>query len=129
MNPFRHIRSFFRKPPGIPLGVQVPAESAEHAVDFSHRWADKLDHYAAVRMEELGIPSQRIGSSDHDHGIASFAFNPYERDGGGISTGGRINLDSVRTQSRFADREIRQESREAMGEFALPRPAGCPHRP
>ena len=94
MNPFRHIRSFFRKPPGIPLGVQVPAESAEHAVDFSHRWADKLDHYAAVRMEELGIPSQRIGSSDHDHGIAWCAFNPYERDGGGISTGGRINLDS-----------------------------------
>ncbi len=41
-------------------------------------------------MEELGIPLERIGSSDHDHGIAWAAFNPQERDGGGISPGGRI---------------------------------------
>jgi hypothetical protein len=45
-------------------------------------------------MQELGIPLERIGSSDHDHGIEGAAFNPYERDGGGWSPSGRINLDS-----------------------------------
>jgi hypothetical protein len=45
-------------------------------------------------MEELGIPGDRIGSNDRLHGLEGRAFNPYERDGGGISTGGRINIDS-----------------------------------
>ena len=86
-NPFK---SFFRrKPVGIPLGISVPVDPAEHASEFSHRWADKLDEFAAVRMEEFGIPKDRIGSSDHDHGIAWAAFNPYEGHAGGISPGGR----------------------------------------
>ena len=72
----------------------IPADPAEHAVDFAKRYAEKLDRFAAERMEELGIPLERIGSLDHDHGIAWAAFNPHERDGGGISPGGRINLDS-----------------------------------
>ena len=93
-NPFRHLFNRFRKLIGFPLGQHVPADPAEHAEDFAHRWADKLDEFAAVHMEELGIPKDRIGPSDHDHGIAWCAFNPYEDTGGGISAGGPINVDS-----------------------------------
>lgn len=90
----RRILGFFGKPPGLPLGVHVPADPAEHAVQFALTWRDELDAYAVVRMEQLGIPADRIGSSDHRHGIAWCAFNPYENSGGGVSTGGRINVDS-----------------------------------
>ena len=45
-------------------------------------------------MEDLGIPKDRIGSSDHDHGIGWCAFNPYEDTGGGVGTEGQINVDS-----------------------------------
>ena len=87
-------KGLFRASVGFTLGVHIPAEPADHAEDFAHRYAEPLDWLAAIRMEELGIPSERIGSSDHRHGLAGRAFNPYERDGGGISPGGRINLDS-----------------------------------
>jgi hypothetical protein len=82
-NPFKR-----RKPIGFPLGEHVPADSADHAEDFSHRYAERLDWLAGIRMEKLGIPDNRIGSSDHDHRIDWCAFNPFERDGGGIATGG-----------------------------------------
>jgi hypothetical protein len=94
MRIIRRFLDLFRKPPGFQLGVHVPADPAEHAVQFALSWQDRLDRYAAVRMEELGITSDRIGSSDHRHGIAWCAFNPYENSGGGVSTGGRINVDS-----------------------------------
>jgi hypothetical protein len=91
MNPFRR---FLRKPAGIPLGVNVPADPADHAEDFAHRYADKLDWLAGIHMEEHGIPNDRIGSNDHDNGLIGVAFDPYERDGGGVSRAGQINLDS-----------------------------------
>jgi hypothetical protein len=61
--------------------------------------------------------------NDHLHGLEGRAIHPYERDGGGISTGGRINIDSgllnpdqiseqygkkagkLRAKSRLRDRE------------------------
>jgi hypothetical protein len=91
MNPFRR---FVRKPIGFPLGQHVPADPADHAEDFAHRYGGLLDWQAAIRMEELGVPSDRIGSNDHDHGLVLAAFNPFERDGGGVSPSGQINLDS-----------------------------------
>jgi len=71
-----------------------PEDPSDHAVDFSRRWADRLDRYAAERMEELGVPPAQIGSGDHTHGIPWCAFNPHEKEGGGVSPGGRINVDS-----------------------------------
>jgi hypothetical protein len=56
-------KGLFRPPVGFPPGVHVPAEPADHAEDFAHRYAEPLDWLAAIRMEELGIPSERIGSS------------------------------------------------------------------
>lgn len=45
-------------------------------------------------MEELGIPKDQIGASDHIHRIPWCAFNPFERDGGGNAPEGRINVDA-----------------------------------
>jgi hypothetical protein len=45
---------------------------------------------------EHGIPKERIGSSDHDHGLIGAAFNPFERHGGGVTHAGQVNLDSGR---------------------------------
>ncbi len=71
-----------------------PPDPADHAEEFAHRWSDKLDQYSAERMEALGVPTERIGSSDHKHGIPWAAFNPNEREAGGVDMGGRINVDS-----------------------------------
>jgi hypothetical protein len=79
---------------GVPLGQQVPVDPGDHAEDFAHRYAEPLDWQAAIRMEELGIPNDRIGSDDLGHGLRGRAFNPYERTGGGFAPGGRVNVDS-----------------------------------
>ncbi len=60
LNPFKH---FFRKPVGFPIGQHVPVDPADHAEDFAHRYAVDLDWQATLRMEALGIPKERIGSS------------------------------------------------------------------
>ena len=62
--------------------------------DSAHRYVEDLDRLIALGMEALGIPSEQIGASDHRHGIAWCAFNPFEKVGGSINPGGRINLDS-----------------------------------
>jgi hypothetical protein len=90
-NPFRR---FFRKPVGFPLGVHIPSDPADHAEDFARRYAEPLDWQAGIHMEEHGIPKDRIGSNDHDHGLIGAAFNPFERHGGGITHAGQVNLDS-----------------------------------
>lgn len=69
-----------------------PSEPADHAENFAHRWADRLDRYAALRMEELGIPTDKIGADDPRRGIAWRAFDPHERAGGFITKG--ITVDS-----------------------------------
>lgn len=73
---------------------QPPPDPADHATDFARRHADRLDEYSAVRMEELGVPRDQIGASDHERGVPWRAFFPHERDAGGVSPGGRINIDS-----------------------------------
>ena len=89
-----------QEPPPAMIGTPpsqrpaISADPAEHAQDFAHRYAVPLDLYSSIRMQELGIPEDRIGSSDHDHGIALCAFNPHERTAGGLATGGRITVDS-----------------------------------
>ncbi len=69
-----------------------PADPADHAEDFAHRWADKLDEYAAIRMVELGIPDAKIGATDPYRRKAWYAFDAEGRVGGSITTG--ITVDS-----------------------------------
>ena len=71
-----------------------PSRPGRSCGRFLGRYAELIDWYAAIRMEELGIPKDQIGSNDHDHDLSGAAFNQYERHGGGISPGRRLNLDS-----------------------------------
>lgn len=68
-----------------------PTDPESHAVDFAHRWADLLDEYCANRMEELGIPGDRIGANDLRKNMQWCAFDPLGRDGGSITGGITIN--------------------------------------
>jgi hypothetical protein len=63
-----------------------------HAEDFAHRYEHELDQACGIIMEEMGIPSDRIGARDIGRGWRNFF--PAEREGGGLSPGGRISLDS-----------------------------------
>jgi len=97
-NPFRRILDLFRRKPAMigtrPSRRGMWPDPAAHAEDFAHRYFVPLDRAVAIRMEELGIPRDRMGSRDRAHGIAWCAFNPYERDAGGNGPGGRVNVDS-----------------------------------
>jgi len=53
-----------------------PDDPADHAEDFSHRWADRLDQYIAERMVQLGIPPEQIGSSDYERGVLGEPSSP-----------------------------------------------------
>ena len=68
-----------------------PTDPADHAVDFSIRWTDRLDQYCAERMEELGIPGDKIGAGDLRPGMSWCAFDPQGREGGSITSGITVN--------------------------------------
>jgi hypothetical protein len=70
-----------------------PADPAEHAVEFSRRWQDRIEREAGRIMREMGIPTERIGARDIADGVRRNFF-PNERDGGGLATGGGVTLDS-----------------------------------
>ena len=71
-------------------------------------------------MEELGIPIEEIGSSDHSHGIALAAFNPHEDVGGLVGTGKRINLDAGLVNDDLLTPRIRRGMRPSLGGVAAP---------
>jgi hypothetical protein len=80
--------------PNLTPPESVPADAAAHAVDFANRWVDRLENFVESRMHALEIPEHQIGSSDHRHGVPWRTFFPHEGSGGGVSPGGRINVDS-----------------------------------
>src|SRR5262245_41650581 len=80
--------------PPLARAEPIPADPAEHAVQFAQDWYDRLEFHARRRMRELGIPESRIGASDIDYEFRHAAFHPKERTGGSNSPGARINLNS-----------------------------------
>ena len=68
-----------------------PTDPADHAEEFAHCWADKLDEYCTIRMDELGIPNVKNGEQDPTRRKTWRAFVPYERTGGYTSTGITVN--------------------------------------
>ena len=68
-----------------------PADPADHAQDFARRYAQLLDQYCALRMEELGIPDDKIGADNLRPHMKWCAFDPEGRDGGSITTGIVVN--------------------------------------
>lgn len=66
-------------------------DASDHAQDFARRWADRLDEYVAIRMEELGIPDDLIGARDLRPHMKWCAFDAEGREGGRISQGITVN--------------------------------------
>jgi hypothetical protein len=67
---------------------------AAGALAYSIQHAEALDQWAALFMKKLGIEDNRIGASDRKHVVEWRAFFPHEQDGGGNTSGRRLNLDS-----------------------------------
>ena len=68
-----------------------PSDPADHAQEFSRRWADRLDEYCAVRMDKLGVPDDKIGADDLRKNMKWCAFDPEGRSGGNITGGITVN--------------------------------------
>lgn len=66
---------------------EPPADLAEHAHEFAERWADRLDQYCTLRMEDLGVPSEMNGAPDFNRGGKWRAFDAHGRLGGTITSG------------------------------------------
>ncbi len=68
-----------------------PADPADHSQDFAHRWADRLEEYCSIRMAELGLPDDMIGSAPLTRPGRWRAFDPEEGTGGSIERGIVVN--------------------------------------
>jgi hypothetical protein len=74
-----------------------PTDPADHAEDFARRWADKLDEYCALRMQELGIPEYLLGTRDLGGDGRWQAFISRERQGGNLWEGIAVNSGVLNT--------------------------------
>ena len=73
---------------------KLPTDSADHAEDFSRRYADAFDIVAGQAMMDLGIPDDKMGAHDHTRRSEIHSFFPGDREGGTVSHAGQITLDS-----------------------------------
>jgi hypothetical protein len=80
-------------PPSARKLPAIPADPAEHAVQFGTEYADRLEHYIEGRMHALDIPEHQFGYSDQAHGSPWRVFFPHGGSGGGV-VGDRIGVDS-----------------------------------
>ena len=71
-----------------------PADPADHAEDFSRRYAEDLDIAAGQAMMDLGIANNQMGARDPDRNREPHSFFPSERTGGSVSPAGQVTLDS-----------------------------------
>jgi hypothetical protein len=81
--------SYDRRMTGTP-----PTDPADHAEDFSRRYAEDLDIVAGQAMMDLGIPDNKMGARDPDRNREPHSFFPSDRTGGSVSPAGQITLDS-----------------------------------
>jgi hypothetical protein len=69
-------------------------DPADHAEEFSRRYADDLDIVAGQAMLDLGLTNHQMGARDPDRRSEHHAFFPGEGTGGSVSPAGQVNLDS-----------------------------------
>ncbi len=69
------------------------ADPAAHAKDFAISNADALERLVEQRMRAVGVPEHLIGDTPLGGGKRS-AFHPLAGDGGGVTAGRGINVDS-----------------------------------
>ena len=84
-----------RRGPYVTPPEPIPADPAQHVVDFCIRYYEPLEAVTRKRMRQLGIPEDKIGMIDPEFDFRIAAFHPIELDGGGVHPPtGRINLDA-----------------------------------
>jgi hypothetical protein len=66
---------------------------ADHAVDYSRRYAEDLEIVAGQAMMDLGIADHQMGAPDHTRNSEIHSFFPGDREGGRADAG-QITLDS-----------------------------------
>jgi len=71
-----------------------PSDPAEHAQDFSRRYAEDLDIVAGQAMLDLGLTNHQMGARDPDRMSEHHCFFPEDREGGTVSFVGQVTLDS-----------------------------------
>ncbi|QDV34884.1 hypothetical protein [Tautonia plasticadhaerens] len=71
-----------------------PTDPADHAEDFSQRYAEDLDIVAGQAMLDLGLSNHQMGARDPDRRSEHHTFFPGDREGGTISPAGQVTLDS-----------------------------------
>lgn len=74
------------------MNEKPPKDLADHAEDFSCRYALEMDYLSAQRMRDLNVREHQIGSYIPLKG--HFSFIPTERSGGGNDALGGLTLDS-----------------------------------
>lgn len=74
-----------------PMSDPPPSDPADHAEGFAHRYANDLNAYCAIRMQELGIPKQLHGATDFDGDGRWKAFIAHGRSGGNLTDGISVN--------------------------------------
>jgi hypothetical protein len=85
-------------PPSARGPDKPPADPADHAEDFAHRYEFPLDQYCAIRMQELGIPEHLQGAPDFGGDGRWRAFIAHDRVGGRITTGITVNSGCLNPQ-------------------------------
>jgi hypothetical protein len=78
----------------ISMTEPPPSNPADHAEDFSRRYAEDLDIVAGQAMVDLRIPDHQMGARDPDRNREIHSFFPRERTGGSIAPARQITLDS-----------------------------------
>lgn len=76
------------------MSDKPPTNPADHAEDFSRRYADDLEIVAGQAMMDLGLADDQMGERDHTRGSQIFSFFPGDRQGGTVSHAGQVTLDS-----------------------------------
>jgi hypothetical protein len=71
-----------------------PTDPADHAVDFSRRYAEELEIATGQVMMDLGLTGGEMGLRDAARNSEHHTFFPNERDCGGITPLGQVSLDS-----------------------------------
>ena len=92
-----------------------PTDPSDHAEDFAHTYAEPLDQYCAIRMEQLGIPDHLHGAPDFDTDGRWRAFIANDRSGGRITSGITVNsgclnpelLEGMLGASEYANARLR----------------------
>jgi hypothetical protein len=71
-----------------------PIDPADHAEDFSRRYADDLEIATGQVMLDLGLSEHEMGVRDPSRGLEHHTFIPHEGDCGSVNHLGQINVDS-----------------------------------